>query len=118
MFQSLTDEQWALLEPLFTTPVKRGRGKPHAPWRTVVNSILVVLLTGIKWAGLPKLKEFASKSASHRWFVEWDKNGFLNQILTVLREAPSLNASLVFVPKRRVRTPSVTQEASISFASA
>ncbi|HEV7737586.1 MAG TPA: transposase [Chlamydiales bacterium] len=119
MFQSLTDAQWALLEPLFTTPVKRGRGKPHAPWRAVVNSILAVLLTGIKWAGLPKGEEFASKSASHRWFVEWDKNGFLSQMLTVLRAAPSsLNASLVFVPKRRVRTPSATQEASISFASA
>jgi transposase len=109
MFESLTDAQWALLEPLFTTPAKRGRGKPHAPWRTVVNSILAVLLTGIKWAALPKSEPFASKSASHRWFVEWDKNGFLAQILGLLREASSLHSTLVFTPQRRVRVPVVSE---------
>lgn len=105
MFESLTDAQWALLEPLFTTPEKRGRGKPHAPWRTVLNSILFVLLRGMKWSALPKSEEYASKSASHRWFVEWDKTGFLGQILGVLCESSSLNGALVFTPKRRVRGP-------------
>ncbi len=119
MFESLTDAQWALLEPLFPAPVKRGRGKPHAPWRSVVNSILAVLLTGIKWAALPKLEVFASKSASHRWFVEWDKNGFLAQILGLLRESSSLHSTLVFKPQRRVRLPRVEQNgANLTPASA
>jgi transposase len=104
MFESLTDTQWAFLEPLFTKPAKRGRGKPHAPWRTVLNSILFVLFTGAKWGGLPESSEFASKSASHRWFIEWDKNGFLAHILQVLREHSGL-ASLVLTPKRRNRGP-------------
>ena len=117
MYESLTDEQWELLEPLFITPAKRGRGKPHAPWRTVVNSVLKVLLTGVKWAGLPKSEQFASKSASHRWFVEWDKNGFLSQILQILREGSSLNSALIFTPQRRTRVPAA-HEASETFASA
>ena len=114
MFEALTDTQWALLEPLFNPTAKRGRGKPHAPWRTVLNSVLFVLLTGAKWAGLPESDQFASKSASHRWFVEWDKNGFLTQILNVLREHSGMHVSLVFAPKRRNRSASINEATLVS----
>jgi len=120
MFTSLTDAEWALLEPLFIAPPKRGRGKPHAPWRAVVNSVLVVLLTGIKWSGLPKSQQYASKSASHRWFIEWDKNGFLAEMLNVLKQTPTLNGALVFTPRRRVRVrvSTTTPETAEAFVSA
>ncbi len=44
----LTDEQWALLEPVFNTPGKRG--PRHAPdLRRVVDAMLYVSHTGCQW---------------------------------------------------------------------
>lgn len=97
-FQLLTDEQWQNLEPLFPNPPKRGRGKPHASWRAVLNSILMVLLMKVKWSAIPKTADFATKSVSHRWFVLWEKNGLLNQILE------RVNGHIAF-PARRMRYP-------------
>lgn len=120
MFESLTDTQWALLEPLFVNPIKRGRGKPHASWRAVLNSILFVLLTGTKWAMLPKSPEFASKSAAHRWFLIWDKNGFLEQILQTMRGFATIASTVTFPPKRqrRARTDVESDVIVEQFASA
>ncbi|WP_442852441.1 transposase [Nocardioides sp. Iso805N] len=49
----LTDEQWALLEPVFNTPGKRG--PKHAPdLRRVVDAMLYVSHTGCQWRFLPE----------------------------------------------------------------
>ncbi len=104
MFESLTDAQWSLVESQFPEPEKRGRGKPHAPWRAVLNSILFILMTGAKWGSLPKMEAFASKSASHRWVLIWNKNGFLEKIIESLKGFSSLSAtSLIFPPQRRTK---------------
>ncbi len=40
-FEGLSDNQWQLLEIFFPNePKKRGKGKPHTPWREVCNSLL------------------------------------------------------------------------------
>ena len=116
MFNSLTDTQWALLEPLFITPLKRGRGKPKAPWRMVLNSILFVLLTGAKWSALPKAEGFATKSVAHRWFVKFDKSGLLGKALDVLRERSEMHFPLILAPKRRNRAPAAQQDVSETLA--
>jgi transposase len=108
-FQTLTDLQWQVLEPLFPNPVKRGRGKPHTSWRMVMNAILFVLATRSKWEALPKLPEFASKSAAHRWYKIWKANGFLYQILDKLQDLSMLASELKF-PATRTRTPKSEQE--------
>jgi len=100
MYQPLTNEQWALLEPLFPKPAKRGRGKPHAPWRNVVNSILYVLDVGSKWHLLPKQGEnpqFVAKSIAHRWFLLWEGSGLLSQILTFL----GMPTAVAKLPRRK-----------------
>lgn len=108
-YEPLTDQQWLLLEPLFPRLEKRGRGKPHTPWRGVLNSILFVLTTGSKWSALPKTPDFASKSASHRWFVLWDKNGVIDQILSLLNQfAPE--AHEFSFPLRRQRGPKAVEQ--------
>lgn len=104
--QPLTDLQWQLLERLFPQPVKRGRGKPHTPWRAVLNSVLFVLQTKTKWSSLPQTADFASKSASHRWFAIWEKSGFLAQILATLTSFSDL-PNEVTLPPRRQRHPKV-----------
>lgn len=101
LFEPLTDLQWQVLQALFPTPAKRTRGKPHTPWRSVVNSILYVLFTGVKWEALPKTPEYSSKSAAHRWFKIWKANGKLDQVLTKLNELSVMVTSLSFPPTRR-----------------
>jgi transposase len=100
-FEPLTDLQWQILEPLFPMPIKRSRGKPHTPWRTVMNAILYVLFTGAKWDALPKTPEYSSKSAAHRWFKIWKASGFLDQILAKLNELSLMVSSLSFPPTRQ-----------------
>lgn len=101
-YQPLTDREWRDLEPLFPSPLRRGRGKPHAPWRQVVNSILVVFTEGGKWHVIPKSPEFATKSVAHRWFALWEKNNFLGALLETYRNVTGQNICLA-TPRRRKR---------------
>lgn len=49
----LTDEQWALIEPLIP-PGKPGGGKRTVALREVVNGLMYVLSTGCQWRAIPK----------------------------------------------------------------
>jgi transposase len=83
--EELTDEQWAILEPLIPAPVRRadGRGRPevHSD-RAVLNGVLWVLRTGAAWADLPD--RFPSGSTCFRRFSRWVKAGVMRQILEAL----------------------------------
>ncbi|MBI4662587.1 MAG: transposase [Verrucomicrobia bacterium] len=48
---SLTDAQWALVEPLLPIPSKRGR--PPTDRRWVIDAILYIVKGGIPWRLLP-----------------------------------------------------------------
>ena len=50
----LTNEQWAVLEPLMR-PKRRadGRGRPWQDTRRVLNGVLWILRTGAPWKDLP-----------------------------------------------------------------
>src|SRR3979411_338982 len=49
----LTDEEWALVEPLIA-PAKRGGNKPHGRCARGVNGLMYVLSTGCQWRAIPK----------------------------------------------------------------
>lgn len=100
-YKPLTDLQWQTMEHLFPQPAKRSRGKPHTPWRKVVNSILCVLLSKVKWSSIPNTPSFATKSASHRWFVLWDKNGFLTTLVDAYQKAVQQEVSIQHPPRRQ-----------------
>jgi transposase len=85
-FIGLTDNQWRLIKGFFPEPLKREKGKPHTPWRAVVNTILWVLTTGSRWCDVPTGKQWASRSASHRWLGCWKENGCLEHLLIGLWE--------------------------------
>ncbi len=53
----------------------RSRGRPHVPFRYVLNSLLYILITGCRWCDLPQGEIWASKSAAHRWLKRWQKDG-------------------------------------------
>ncbi len=48
----LSDEEWALLEPLL--PAQSTGGRPFRDHRTVLNGILLRVRTGIQWRDLPE----------------------------------------------------------------
>lgn len=77
----LTDEQWALVEPLI--PVYPG-GRPRATsMREVLNAIFYIVRTGCQWRFLPK--DFPPKSTVWGYFNEWRHNGTLEAIHDALR---------------------------------
>lgn len=104
-FEAITDEQWRSLENLFPQEVKRKRGKPHAPWRGIVNSILFILLTGNKWGALPIGFPFVTKSVAHRWFIIWGKSGLLQELLNRFTSVIKIDQAQIKLPRRRHRNP-------------
>ena len=73
----LTDEEWALVEPLIP-PGKRGGGKRTVNLREVVNGIMYVLSTGCQWRYLPK--DLPPKSTVNGYFGLWNWDGTLDRI--------------------------------------
>jgi transposase len=84
-FEGLTDKQWEKLEPFFPKiEKKRGCAHKHASWRSLLNTILWVLITGARWCDVPKRENFASKSTSHRWLGKWQENGTLQRAWEII----------------------------------
>ncbi len=59
----LTDEEWALVEPLIP-PAKRGGNRRHVDVREVMNGIMYILSTGCQWRAIPK--DLPPRSTVHR----------------------------------------------------
>jgi len=77
----LTDEQWAILEPLVPAPKRGGRPRTVA-MREVFNAIFYVLKTGCQWRNLPG--DFPPYSTVFDYYNQWRKDKiwqFLNETL-------------------------------------
>jgi len=82
--EELSDEQWAVLSPLFPEPRRRpdGRGRPRRATREVLNGILWILRSGARWQDLPD--RFPPYQTCHRRFQEWTRSGMIRQALEAL----------------------------------
>ena len=80
----LTDEQWAIVEPLLPKPVKRsdGKGRPRVDNRAILNGILWIMRTGAPWHDMPN--RYPPYQTCHRRFQEWVKAGTFETILRKL----------------------------------
>lgn len=83
-FRGLTDPQWEFIGPLIPDPFIGYVGRPHAPFRAVVNTIVWILITGARWADVPEEEGFASRSTAHRWLGIWSEDGTLDTIKAYL----------------------------------
>ena len=73
----LTDEEWALIEPLIP-PAKRGGNKRTVDLREVVNGLMYILGTGCQWAALPK--DLPPRSTVNSYFLRWDYDRTLDRL--------------------------------------
>lgn len=76
----LTDEQleW-LAERVPDAPVSPRGGRPATDKRMSLRGIFWILDNGAKWKDLPR--RFGSKSAVHRWFTLWVREGVFENIM-------------------------------------
>jgi putative transposase len=82
----LTDEQWALLEPLVLAFEDRVRPGParQVDLREVVNTLRYQNRTGCQWALLPH--DLLPKSTVYDYFTKWRDHGVWQQLTQDLRE--------------------------------
>ncbi len=73
----LTDEEWALVQPLLP-PAKRGGRRRSVDLRAVVNGLMYVLSTGCQWRYVPK--DLPPKSTIFGYFDLWTHRGVIDRI--------------------------------------
>ena len=114
----LTDEEWALVEPMIP-PAKRGGGKRTVVMREVVNGVMYILSTGCQWRALPK--DLPPRSTVHGYFDLWNWDGTLERIHHVLyvkcREKAGRDASPTAAIMGALQTPRAVSYISVADAS-
>src|ERR1700746_3536744 len=90
----LTDEEWALVEPLIP-PAKRGGNRRTVNGGEVVNGLMDVLSPGCQWRAIPK--DLPPRSTVYDYFDLWGWDGTLDRLHDALyvrcREAAAREAS-------------------------
>jgi len=78
----VTDEEWAILEPLIP-PAKPGGRPEEIERREIVNGILYVLRSGCPWRMLPH--DLPNWSTVYLYFRQWKRAGIWEQVNAALR---------------------------------
>ena len=87
----LSDEQWALAEPLILVFEDRTRPGPErsVDLREVTNTLLYQNRTGCQWAFLPH--DLLPKSTVYDYFTKWRDSGLFQQVVDALLALKSGN---------------------------
>jgi transposase len=82
---SLTDAQWAVIEPLLPRPNPCLGGRPpvHSR-RLIIDTISYVLVSGCAWRLVPH--DLAPWNTAYQWFVAWTDDGTWARVHDVLRD--------------------------------
>ena len=82
----LTDDQWALLEPLVLAFENRVRPGPEreVELREVINTLLYLNRTGCQWRLLPH--DLLPKSTVYDYLAKWRDQGLWPKMVQALRE--------------------------------
>jgi transposase len=84
----VSDELWALVEPLVPRRERRSRypGRKRLDDRRALEGILFVLITGIPWKALPGELGFGSGVTCWRRLEEWTEAGVWERLHRALLE--------------------------------
>ncbi|NKI44629.1 IS5 family transposase [Streptomyces physcomitrii] len=82
---SLTDAQWAVIEPLLPVrdPSRGGRPLKYGR-RLIIDTVLYVLGSGCAWRMVPR--DLAPWDAAYRWFRLWSADGTWDRLHDALRD--------------------------------
>src|SRR5436190_7136361 len=88
----VTDQQWALVEPLLPRVKRRPTpGRPReVDLREVVNALFYHAREGCSWRALPH--DFPPWKTVYKYFQAWNANGVWQKILDVLRTLARVQA--------------------------
>jgi transposase len=114
---SLSDAEWAVLQPLLERPATPQGGRPPKhPLRQVVDAIRYLVRSGCAWRLLPH--EFPPPGTVYWWFAKWAADGTLTRLHDVLRERLRVQAgrnptpSAAVVDSQSVRAADTVPKAS------
>jgi transposase len=64
-FEGLTDVEWEIFRNIFPSEEQGEgcRGRPAAPSRNILNSLLYILIVGCRWCDLPRGPQWIIKIA-------------------------------------------------------
>lgn len=100
-YQTLTDEQFALIEPILKEERDpRGR-KPTITDRQVLDALFYILREGCRWRALPP--HFGQWMAVFMRYKRWVERGVLWKILMRLQRANVLKVKIAFMDSTVVR---------------
>src|SRR5262245_61876144 len=91
----VTDDQWAILEPLIP-PAKTGGRKRAVNMREVINTILYLNRAGCQWDMLPH--DLLPKSTVYDYFAAWRDDGTWQRLMDALRAQVRLAAGREATP--------------------
>jgi len=78
----LSDEQWALIQPLLPPSAPSSRGRPVMDQRLVLEGILWKFSTRSPWYNMPPA--YPSYQTCYRRYLLWKRTGLLLQIYRLL----------------------------------
>lgn len=115
----LTDEEWAVAEPLIP-PGKRGGGKRTVELREVMNGLMYILSTGCQWRAIPT--DLPARSTLYDYFDLWSWDGTLKRIHHALyvecreREQREASPTAAVIDSQSVKSAEKGGPASIRMA--
>jgi len=77
----LSDEEWAVIEPLLP---KGGRGPRRVDDRRVLNGIFYILRTGAPWRDLPE--RYGPRTTVYNRYARWARRGIWKAIFDALTD--------------------------------
>ena len=78
----LTDEQWAVLEPLLPRGKKPGRPRTY-PLRQLIDGIRWRVRTGVPWRDVPD--RYGPWQSVYQLFRRWQRDGTWRKIVTAVQ---------------------------------
>jgi transposase len=98
---SLSDAEWAVLQPLVQRPATPQGGRPPKhPLRVIIDAIRYLVRTGCAWRLLPR--DFPPPGTVYWWFAKWAADGTLERIHDGLRERVRVAAGRRAAPSAAV----------------